>query len=97
MQQFGAVGLVLLMLWATAWLLKRKAGTPLISSRARRGVRRIEELDRTRLTAQHSLHLIRIDQRMMILAVHPGGIVVVDSTNPAVDACAAATLRYGER
>ncbi|HLJ46803.1 MAG TPA: flagellar biosynthetic protein FliO [Bryobacteraceae bacterium] len=97
MQQFGAVGLVLLMLWATAWLLKRKAGMPLVTSKTRRGVRRMEELDRTRLTAQHSLHLIRVDQRTMILAVHPGGVVVVDGMDPAVDAGAAANLRYGER
>ncbi len=97
MQQLGAVGLVLLMLWATAWLLKRKAGTPLLSPRARAGARRIEELDRTRLTPQHSVHLIRIDDKTVVLAVHPGGLAVIDAVSPTLGAQATSVVRCGER
>ena len=97
MQQLGAVGLVLIMLWGTAWLLKRKAGTPFISPRAKRGMRHIEELDRARLTPQHSVHLVRIDERTLLLAVHPGGVVMLDGGNPVLDPQFSTRLRYEEK
>ncbi|MCC7176130.1 MAG: flagellar biosynthetic protein FliO [Bryobacterales bacterium] len=59
---------------ALAWLRKRglaRAGSH-PGGAARR--RRLEVLDRVALTAQHSLHLIRVDGQVILVGRSPGGL-----------------------
>ncbi len=78
MQQFLAVVFVLLSLWAALWFLRRKGvavrGTPLLG---RKQAHSIEHLDRMRLTPQHSIHLLRVEGRKILVAVHPQGITLL--------------------
>jgi flagellar biogenesis protein FliO len=41
-------------------------------------VRQLQSIERLPLTAQHSLHLIRVAGRVMLVAVSPGGCSVLD-------------------
>jgi flagellar biogenesis protein FliO len=40
--------------------------------------RRLQSLERLPLTAQHSLHLVRVAGRLVLIAVSPGGCSVLD-------------------
>ncbi len=74
-RQSLAIAIVFASLWAALWLLKRKGtlSTPLAKS----GPRPIELLGKVGLSAQHSLHLVRVDGRELLLGVHPSGFTVV--------------------
>lgn len=67
-QQLAAVTLVLALLGAAAWLLQRKQ---LVLPR-RAGTRRLEVVERVVLGPQHSLALVRVDGRMMLVGTGPG-------------------------
>jgi flagellar biogenesis protein FliO len=41
--------------------------------------RRLQPIERLPLTAQHSLHLVKVSGRVMLIAVSPGGCVLLDS------------------
>lgn len=40
--------------------------------------RRLESIERLPLTAQHSLHLVRVAGRVILIAISPGGCSVLD-------------------
>ena len=40
--------------------------------------RRLQSIERLPLTAQHSLHLVRVAGRVILIAVSPGGCSVLD-------------------
>jgi flagellar biogenesis protein FliO len=40
--------------------------------------RRLQALERLPLTAQHSLHLVKVSGRVILIAVSPGGCSVLD-------------------
>jgi flagellar biogenesis protein FliO len=54
---------------------------------SRPGTRQMQALERLPLTPQHSLHLVRIGGRTLLIAVSPGGCAVVDSVacQPSAD------------
>jgi len=68
LQQFAAVGLVLALLIASLWLLKRKQ---LILPR-RGGSRQLEVVDRVALSPHHSLALVRVNGSMVLVGTGPG-------------------------
>jgi flagellar biogenesis protein FliO len=41
-------------------------------------MRRLQSIERLPLTAQHSLHLVRVAGRLVLIAVSPGGCSVLD-------------------
>ena len=48
--------------------------------RARRGEgRRMESIERLALSAQHSLHLVRVGERALLVAVSPGGCSLLET------------------
>jgi flagellar biogenesis protein FliO len=47
--------------------------------------RRLQSLERLPLTAQHSLHLVRVAGRVLLIAVSPNGCSVLDGGNSARD------------
>ncbi len=69
--QMGAVALVLALLGAALWCLRRRGvSVPLA---ARRGTRRMECLERLPLGPQHTLHLVRLGDTALLVAASPGG------------------------
>lgn len=82
-----AVGLVgALLAGALAWLrrrgLLRMAGNGL---HLRRRPRRLEMLDRLALTPQHSLHLVRLGNRTILLGRSPSGLALLDTAEGRSD------------
>jgi len=78
-QQFLAIAFVLVALWGTVWLLRRKgAALAGVRLRPRNQSVRIQQLDRLYLTPQHSIYLLNVDGRKIILALHPQGVTQLD-------------------
>jgi flagellar biogenesis protein FliO len=77
MQPFGqlfAVAGVLMLLGCALYFLRRKG-----IARASGGTQ-LQSIDRLPLTPQHSLHLIRVYGRIVLIAVSPGGCSVLDGS-----------------
>ena len=81
MQQFLAVIFVLLSLWGAVWYFRKKGFTvrsaPLLG---RKQTHPIQQVDRMRLTPHHSIHLLCVDGRKLLVGVHPQGITVLTET-----------------
>jgi len=76
-RELGAVLLVLGVLAATLWALRR-AGT--VRWRTPGGARgRIEVVERVALSPQHALHLVRLGSRALLIASHAGGCTLVEN------------------
>jgi flagellar biosynthetic protein FliO len=77
-QQIGAVAVVLLLLGATLWVLRRRgfAGVSLVN---RTAGRRMQCLERLPLGPQHTLHLVRVGETELLLASSPSGCSLVES------------------
>lgn len=75
LQQILAALLVLALLIATLWLLRRKglASVNLALPRRFSGARQIDVIERVSLTAHHSLHLVRVHDRTILIGVSPSG------------------------
>jgi flagellar biogenesis protein FliO len=79
LSQSAAIAGVLVLLAATVWALQRRG---LASFSVRGGSpRRMQVIERLPLTAQHALHLVRIEGRTLIVASAPGGCTVIGSAN----------------
>ena len=78
--QLLAVVMVLGLLCGSLWLLKRK-GLVRTGFRgpARPGQPRLEVIDRLALTPQHSLHLIRMADRTLLVGLSPQGCNLLES------------------
>ncbi len=79
-QSFG-ITLVFLALWLTLWWLKRRGfaslGTRLKYSDQKR---EMETIERLALTPQHSVQLIRVQNRVLLLGLHPAGLTVLSES-----------------
>ena len=75
-QQYAGVGLVLCLLGATLWWLRRRGYA---SPGAGRKGRRLESLERLPLGPQHSLHLVRIDHDLAVVSCSPGGCALLQT------------------
>jgi flagellar biogenesis protein FliO len=85
-QQMAAVAVVLLLLGATLWVLRRRgfAGMALVRKSDRR---RMECLERLPLGPQHTLHLVRVGETELLPALSPSGCALVESfARPAAEA-----------
>jgi flagellar biogenesis protein FliO len=80
LSQVTGVAAVLGLLAATLWWLRRKgvAELALPSLRGRKRTR-MERIERLALTPQHSLYLVRVANREMLIAVHPSGCTLLES------------------
>ncbi len=80
MQQMLAVLIVMALLFgALQWLRRRGLAHLRIGSRLRRSQRRLELLEKLPLTAQHSLHVVRMDGRSLLIGVSPSGCSLLQS------------------
>ena len=79
-RQAAAIITVLGLLAVFIWLRARRGGGVLPFGRPRgRGRRLMEAVDRISLSPSHALHLIRIGDRSLLIAVHNGGCSLLDS------------------
>jgi flagellar biosynthetic protein FliO len=76
-QQMAAVAVVLLLLGATLWVLRRR-GFAGVTLGKRSAQRRIECLERLPLGPQHTLHLVRVGETELLLALSPSGCSLVE-------------------
>jgi len=76
-QQMAAVGLVLLLLATSVWVLRRR-GVAGISLAGRPSKRRLECVERMPLGPQHTLHLVRIDGRELLVSASPSGCALLE-------------------
>jgi flagellar biogenesis protein FliO len=88
-RQSFVIVVVFALLW-TALSFLRKKGWAKMPSWA--GIRRtktasglLESRGKLMLTARHSIHLIRIGERNMIIALHPDGVTFLGDALPAAD------------
>jgi len=79
--QILAVSLVLGLLILSLWFLRRKglAKFSLAAGGRRNAPGRIQLVDRKPLTASHSLHLVQVDGRMILIGVSPGSCQALHS------------------
>jgi flagellar biogenesis protein FliO len=79
-QQLLGVLLVLGLLAASLWWLRRRGLAYFPGLPARRsGPSRMEHLERLALSPTQTLHLVRIDNRTVVIAASPGGCQVIDA------------------
>jgi|SRR5580658_3337343 flagellar biogenesis protein FliO len=85
MEQFGqlfAVAGVLMLLGGSLFVLRGKKGMARfrLNAGGAAGGRQLQSIERLPLTPQHSLHLIRVYGRTVLIAVSPGGCSVLDGS-----------------
>lgn len=84
MEQFGqlfAVTGVLVLLGASLYFLRSKGVARFrIGAVSSANGRQLQSIERLPLTSQHSLHLIRVYGRTVLIAVSPGGCSVLDGS-----------------
>jgi len=85
-QQMAAVAVVLLLLGAALWFLRRR-GLVVTAPRWKPVGRRMQCVERLPLGPQHALHLIRVGETELVVAVSPSGCALLASLgNVAVEA-----------
>jgi len=85
-QQTLVVVFVLGLLGATLYWLRRQGVARFNGKNAgRSGARRMQSIERLSLTPQHSLHLVNVGGRVVLIAVSPGGCSVLDGEVPLED------------
>jgi flagellar biogenesis protein FliO len=81
-QQALAVVAVLGLLGGTLYWLRGQGVARFHVKGIARGERRMQAVERLALTPQHSLHLVNVSGRMLLIAVSPGGCAVLDGEIP---------------
>jgi len=82
-RQSLAIALVLGLLWMALWFLRKKGWSALRHSKPGQGL--LESRGKLALSARHSIHLVRIGDRSLILALHPDGITFLSDAACADD------------
>ena len=78
--QLSAVGLVFGLLGTALWALRRRgliAGRGIMRGRKAGG--RLERLERLALTPHHTLHLVRVADRALLIGAHAAGCTLLDT------------------
>lgn len=86
-RQVFSILLVFSLLGWVLWKLRRPGiPTGALWRKPARGARALETLERLTLTPQHSLHLVRVQGREIVVATHPHGCTLMSETRSG--ACA---------
>lgn len=81
MEQILAVLGVLALLGLGVWALRRKGLAQFAGGKIGRGAtRQLQAVERLALTPQHSLHLVRMSDRALLVAVSPSGCSLIDNS-----------------
>lgn len=76
-QQILSVFLVLGLLGGLLWLLRNR-GMAMPRGARRKSERHLESIARLPLTPQHSVHLVRVSDHAVLLALSPSGCTLVE-------------------
>jgi len=76
MRQFAGITITLALLAAALWLLRRRGNA---QWRSGRGARAMELLESRGLGPGHTLHLVRVADRVMALATCPAGCTLLEA------------------
>ena len=79
-EQLSAVILVLIILCGGLWLLKKKGWVRTAVRSSRGDGPRLEVVDRLTLSPHHSLHLVRLADRTLLVGVSPNGCNLLECT-----------------
>ena len=78
--QFFAILFVLALLAAAIWLLRRRSLLQFnLPGRTGHSPRQIRAVERLSLTPQHSLHLLRVGERAVLISTHPAGCTLLEN------------------
>jgi flagellar biogenesis protein FliO len=80
LQQVLTVLIVLGLLGGTLFWLRSKGLARFTVKGMGRSGRQMQSIERLPLTPQHSLHLVRVAGKVLLIAVSPGGCSVLDGT-----------------
>jgi len=64
------------------WLRTKGVARFTMKGIGRHSERRMQSLERLPLTPQHSLHLVSVGGRTLLIAVSPGGCSILDENSP---------------
>jgi len=78
-QPILAMCLVLILLGGALWWLRRKGLAQFSSSSFGKTNRRMELLERLPLSPGHTLHLVRVGGRVLLVASSPGGCALLEA------------------
>lgn len=81
-RQSLAITFVFAMLWLALWLLRRRGALRIRFPKGRGDASLLESRAKVTLSSQHSVHLVRIGQRELVVAVHPAGVTLLCDLSP---------------
>jgi flagellar biogenesis protein FliO len=76
-RQSLAITFVFALLWTALWLLRKKGSIRIGSRKTRADCGMLESRGKLVLSQQHTIHLVRIGQRELVLAMHPSGVTLL--------------------
>jgi len=82
-RQSLAIAFVFALLWTALWFVRKKGWTGLRRTQPARSW--LESRGKLALSARHSIHLVRIGDRNLILALHPDGVTFLGDAVPQRD------------
>jgi flagellar biogenesis protein FliO len=83
-KQSLAIAFVFALLWIALWFLRKRGWAGMRRSKPLTNL--LESRGKLVLTARHSIHLVRVGDRNLILALHPDGVTFLGDAAPA-DGC----------
>jgi hypothetical protein len=60
------------------WWLRKKGARGWLTARTGRAARRMESMERLALAPHHTLHLVRLDDRTILVAQSPAGLALIE-------------------
>ena len=82
-KQSLAITFVFALLWAAIWFLRKRNNIRISLPGGRGGQGLIESRGKLSLGAQHSVHVVRIGDRQLVVAVHPTGMTLLCDLAPS--------------
>src|SRR5437016_4341156 len=76
-KQSLAITFVFALLWAGLWFLRKRNNIRISLPGGRGGQGLIESRGKLALSAQHSIHVLRIGDRELVVAVYPSGVTML--------------------
>ena len=76
-EQIGMVLAVFGLLGALVWFTKRQGFAAFTPGRGK--MRNLELMERVQLTPQHAIHMVRVSDKVVLIATAPSGCVVLDT------------------
>ena len=76
-KQSLAITFVFVLLWVALWFLRKKGAVRIGMARRSSAPDMLETRGRLALSPQHSVHVIRVGERELVLAVHPQGVTLL--------------------